>query len=219
MSMITYNRDIPDGPHNPSADQPLMKDDTNAIDDIIAVDHRTFNENASGYHKSIHFDQNSGYVPGVFPVNPPQFFTGSSTTLPTFGFPNAFAQLFYFTGNAIDSSNQYAIATTGGVANSSGPNGSVMLFAGFIMKWGVAAIAKTTSTHGEGTVLFNTTGAAFPNHCFLVNVNLRSLNTTKIASISFKEGSESVTGFQYIFNVNSADTLDYTQFNWWAIGN
>lgn len=53
MPLITYIRNIPDPPHNPSTDVPDMQHNTNAIDDIIAVDHLSFNDanNNSGFHK------------------------------------------------------------------------------------------------------------------------------------------------------------------------
>lgn len=54
MANFTYNNDIPDTPNSPSADQPLMKINTNSIDDLIEVDHVSFNTNDGGYHKVIH---------------------------------------------------------------------------------------------------------------------------------------------------------------------
>lgn len=54
--MVTYNRDIPDGPNNPSRDQPLMKTNTNSVDDILKVDHVSFNTANSGFHKQVTFN-------------------------------------------------------------------------------------------------------------------------------------------------------------------
>lgn len=51
MPNINYINDIPDGPHNPSADQPDMKINTNAVDTIFAVDHYSFKNNNGGLHK------------------------------------------------------------------------------------------------------------------------------------------------------------------------
>lgn len=53
MPNFTYTRDIPDGPHNPSVDQPDMKTNNNSIDDIIEIDHYSFNDNLGGYHKQV----------------------------------------------------------------------------------------------------------------------------------------------------------------------
>lgn len=49
MSIITYYPNIPNGPDNPSYDQPLMQINSQAINSILAVDHITFNvANPSG---------------------------------------------------------------------------------------------------------------------------------------------------------------------------
>lgn len=67
--MVTYNLDIPDGPNNPSNDQPKMKTNTNAIQTLISVDHVGFNTNGSppngvgGHHLQVSFDGKN--VPGA----------------------------------------------------------------------------------------------------------------------------------------------------------
>lgn len=53
MPNFTYTRDIPDGPHNPSVDQPDMKTNTNSTDDIFEINHYSFNDNLGGYHKPV----------------------------------------------------------------------------------------------------------------------------------------------------------------------
>jgi len=54
MTAIDYNNDIPDSPNNPSDDQPLMKENTNAISQYVAVDHVAFGTNGSGHHQQVH---------------------------------------------------------------------------------------------------------------------------------------------------------------------
>lgn len=51
MPLYAYNRDIPDGPNNPSDDQPDMQQNTNSIDDLIDEDHYAFNDANGGLHK------------------------------------------------------------------------------------------------------------------------------------------------------------------------
>ena len=53
MGTIPYNLDIPDGPNNPSQDQPKMKTNTDSINTIIGVDHYSFGSTGSndGWHK------------------------------------------------------------------------------------------------------------------------------------------------------------------------
>lgn len=50
---FTYNNGVPDGPDNPSDDQPDMKINTQSIESIIAVDHISFNTNGGGIHKQV----------------------------------------------------------------------------------------------------------------------------------------------------------------------
>lgn len=52
---INYNTNIPDAPNDPSADQPKMQTNTNSIDTIIGIDHYSFADSPSGFHKQVHF--------------------------------------------------------------------------------------------------------------------------------------------------------------------
>src|SRR5208337_566337 len=52
---VGYTLGIPDGPHNPSADQSLMKLNNDAVNTIFGIDHVAFNTNQGGYHTDIHF--------------------------------------------------------------------------------------------------------------------------------------------------------------------
>lgn len=56
---ISYTGNIPLGSHSPASDQPNMLNNTNAINNIIGIDHITFNAQAgdtSGQHKQITFN-------------------------------------------------------------------------------------------------------------------------------------------------------------------
>ena len=64
MTLFTYTRDIPNGPNNPSTDQPDMLINTNSIDDLIGVDHVTFGLTNGGNHKQVHFNLNQA-APGL----------------------------------------------------------------------------------------------------------------------------------------------------------
>lgn len=71
MPSINYFRDIPNGPNDPSDDQPLMQINTNAIDEIFEVDHYTFgtNGNLDGWHRLSTYPKWPGAP--TFPVDPP----------------------------------------------------------------------------------------------------------------------------------------------------
>jgi len=79
--MVAYNRDIPDAPNNPSTDQPKMKQNTNAIDDLISVDHLTFQATNFGKHKQTSFEGfSAGTVPGGVPASVAYPAAGVATT-------------------------------------------------------------------------------------------------------------------------------------------
>ena len=54
MTDFSYTLGIPNGPNDPSNDQPNMKINNDNISAIIGVDHVTFNQNNGGYHTDIH---------------------------------------------------------------------------------------------------------------------------------------------------------------------
>lgn len=89
---FTYLRDIPDGPNNPSNDQPNMKINTNSTDDILAVDHVSFNTANGGTHKQSTYVNK--FPPGaqVDPVS--ILYTNSGSASP-------FAEVFYRNQNGI----------------------------------------------------------------------------------------------------------------------
>jgi len=56
MGTFTYYNDIPAANNNPSSDQPKMTNNTNVIDQILDVDHYTFETaDKDGEHKQINF--------------------------------------------------------------------------------------------------------------------------------------------------------------------
>lgn len=92
MSMFTYNRDIPDGPNNPSNDQPKMKTNTNSTDDILAVDHVSFNDTPGGTHLQTTYSSKNAAGAQVDPQS--VVYTGNGTA-------STVAQLFFRNQNRI----------------------------------------------------------------------------------------------------------------------
>ena len=117
------------------------------------MDHVGFNFAGGGQHEQVTFNANN--VPSSFPIAPPVLFTNG--TLP---------QLYYYSGTAAQSANQY-------VASGSG---STFLLGGIILKWG-------TFTMGSGvTSLSVSFAAAFPNNKFSVCVSATSGNGNDVIS-------------------------------------
>ncbi len=141
MTNFSYNRDIPDGPHNPSTDQPLMKTNTNSTDDLINVDHVSFGQTDGGYHRSIHLI-NQAINPSPS-ANAIQVFSKTATS-------PASRQLFFE-----DTSGNVA-QLTGALASA---NGYVWL-SGMLIQWGNVPIGTATATFP----------IPFPNSCLNVQL-------------------------------------------------
>lgn len=187
---IAYNTGIPAGPHNPSADQPLMLTNTNNIATYVAVDHVAFNTAGSGQHKQVTF--NAANPPASDPITPPVLFTNTQDGQAN-ALPGNLAQLFFYTGVAATVEEQYVSLATG----------SALLMGGIIMKWG-------TGTFKESPGVGNNFSFAFPNNCFSVVVS--PMNTTYQFSISV---TFTKTGFTAV-RTNGSGTQDLTYI---AIGN
>lgn len=136
-----YNPSIPNPPNDPADDVSGMQTNASSIASLIAIDHVPFNVAGGGQHEQVTFNANNVPTP---PVSPPVLFTNTVAGLP---------QLFFYSGDAAHSSNQYV---------ASG-NGSTMLLGGIILKWGAATI---TSGNSSVNVTF---ASAFPNTAFVVN--------------------------------------------------
>lgn len=208
MPLFAYNRDIPDGPNNPSQDQPLMKTNTNSIDDLIDTDHFSFDEANGGYHRSIHQPQGSDPA-AVATVN--QVYSKSYTPDTTGG--TADTQLFTRTGGG-------TISQLTGFNTTDSDNGYQWI-GGVLIQWG--RIDETTSSGTTvGTVTFKDRTAGmipFPNDCFTVitcPVSSSSSDPSSQMSIAIKRTTLTKLGFTYVEVTNSSA---YRGFRWVAIGN
>jgi hypothetical protein len=68
-SNFTYTTGIPNGPDNPSNDQPIMQTNTNSINSLIDTDHIGFNTNFGGAHNQVQMPFTASGVPsGLFGI-------------------------------------------------------------------------------------------------------------------------------------------------------
>ncbi len=195
MVLFAYNRDIPDAPNNPSVDQPDMFANTNAIDDIIAVDHYSFNTPTGGIHKQVTLINEA--APGLGDGNGVLYANLVSS------------QSWPFWQNALGS-----VQLIGGIPVS-GNNGYVYLPGGLILQWG-----QVTSTIGNAfqTLTFSTNNIAFPNNCFSVFTQPYGSGSIpgSQATVDVRKSTINKLSFQWVYITNSGD---YTGFYWAAIGN
>lgn len=183
---FTYNNAVPASGDNPSVDQPDMLTNAQAIASIIAVDHVGFNTAGGGKHLQVTFNSNNVPVP---PVTPPVLFTNTVAGL---------AQLFFYSGDAAHSANQYTAAATG----------STFLLGGIIMKWGVVLNPPS----GNSTVTFST---AFPNNLYVaIPIGVRT-NSSSVNSVYVNSGA---TFDRTTFGFTTTSS-NFTKVMWVAIGN
>jgi len=120
MPNYTYITNIPASSNNPSADQPNMQINTNSIDDIIEVDHFSFNDNRGGYHKQVNLVDNAGPFPtpaGVGSV----LYSGATNNL-------------VFTNASLAGAGVQL--TVGAKPPIAAANGSTFLPGGLLLQWG-----------------------------------------------------------------------------------
>lgn len=220
MPLITYNRDIPDQPNNPSVDQPDMKINTNSVDDIINVDHYSFNDNLGGLHKQVRMPalaaRPAGLVvgEGTFYTKTVQVAPGPINATQAFYAPDAGAGLEYQITRTIDGvSGFFGVFVNDyngvGVAYS---GGWTFLPGGLLYQYGVYNAATLSSS---GTIFFP---VQFINTPFVVQPVLIAKvgGTTSLHTVSVISGSLGATSFQW--NLDSSTAGSYTGIYWTAIG-
>lgn len=203
MTFLTYTSGIPNGPDNPSNDQPLMKTNNDNIPTFVAIDHVGFNTNLGGYHKIIHQTQNTVDPAPISGIN--QIYSKNYT--PAYAGAPTDTQLFAETG-------------LGGVSQLTGhnavANGGWQWVAGTLLIWG--NVVTNFSGSNTGTVTFTAvsgTTIPFPNNCFQVFTTMNGISgTANVVQIV----SKSATNFVWRFTAAAGGT-SFTGFSWLAIGN
>lgn len=195
---IPYNTSVPNAPNDPSFDQPDMKTNTQSINSIIGVDHVTFNASGGGQHLQVTFNSNNVPTP---PVSPPILFTniqdGAGNNLPG-GLP----QIFFYSGDAAHSKNQY-VSTT---------NGSTLLPGGIILKWATVNIAAGFTQ----TIMFP---VAFPTACFNVVVSINATSVPPNTSTGSVFTAQAGGILLDRFTLTTSTTSKITTICYIAIGN
>lgn len=221
MSSIDYVPDIPNQNNDPSFDAPNMRLNTNAIRDLIAIDHVGFNTNVSqsGYHNVIH-QNNNGTRSGVGAV-----FSGIPAAIANVN--QIFAALYTpdTTGGVIDT-QLFNRTGLGGVSQLTGnlsQNDGWQWVGGILIQWGTVAFGGSQS-HETAVVTFKDRVAGaipFPNNCFVVIPQLQVASQSEtIASNTIAIRSKSNTQFRWVYNSSSSSgSTAYPGFYWIAVGN
>ena len=206
MTNFAYNNNIPNGPNNPSADQPGMQVNTNSISGLIAVNHNGFGLNDGGKHSFIQMptDLNPGGV------------TGSSEILLYNGLDTFYNLFFIPPSSAVPSAG---IQLTRNEAPVNNINGFSWLPGGIFIQWGIVAFSGPASSQKLGSVLFGRTFTTFCNITTgLITADITSGNTTASNTLSVQQNG-SLNGFAYVFNSSSGSgSTTFPGFYWHVIG-
>lgn len=162
MPVITYNLGIPDAPNNPSDDQPLMKTNTNSINQWNDVDHYTFSNSNAGKHKQVQMPV--GILPvGLVPSEGTLYTKTANSESALFYTPDASGNEYRMTRTVTASFATFGIAT----------NGWTFLPGGLLLKYGV--IPNVTGTFSS----FSPPGPAYTNapSCIVLTVETTSTST------------------------------------------
>jgi hypothetical protein len=201
MPNFEYTKDIPDGPHNPSADQGPMQVNTNSTNDFLAVDHFGFNDNNGGWHQQSTYPQLTSLP------------TTLSNQLSLFNVPGTSNNELHMV-RAGDPATETTLTTSKigvPVAASTGvsylPGPSTSNGGGILIQWGQVASPGTS-----GTVFFS---PPFPSgHApFTIQLTLERNSAGQIATVNSSPAPTN-TGFSYLTSSGGSTVL-----YWMAIGN
>lgn len=205
MGLISYTRDIPFATNNPSTDQPDMQTNNNHIDDILKIDHVSFNTvgTQNGYHTVIHQAAQVADPAAIAGIGQTYVKTVSGDQ-----------ELFFESGNGI------VTQLTGPDLAQAATNGYTWLPGGILLQWGRVTGAFVSGD--TGTVIFATSNISFPTNCFIVTVSLGHTGTKppEVDSFSVKSASVNKLSFDWAFRGDGPFGLTaITTMFWVAIGN
>ncbi len=180
MPTFNYFLNIPDGPNNPSNDQPLMKTNTNSTDSIIGVDHFTFEtNNRDGLHQQINMFAQASPVRQGDVVEYVNTYQGRNVL---------------FAKNSTDDTPLYFRA-------SNGSTGFTSSYGATITQWGAIA-----ATSGNPSVSFPLT---FPNTVFNIQVTRQHSPSSPGATFSFWVDNTTITSSGFTIINNDGHTWSY----------
>ena len=205
MGLIGYTTGIPNGPNNPSNDQPDMKTNNDNIAKYVAIDHVAFGVNNSGYHKIIHQGSQGTWNP-VTRTGAPAPIAGIEQTFPLLYTPDS-------TGATADT-QLFSITGGGGVSQLTGSasqNEGWQWIGGVLLQWGQVLNPGTS-----GTVTFKDrvpgSTIRFPIAVFNVQLTLQRTSANQTVTID-NAVPPTATGFGYLTSSAGSNVL-----YWFAIG-
>lgn len=198
MPDIPYTTGIPAGPHNPSADQPIMQVNTNSIDTILAVDHFSFNDTNGGWHQQSTYPNLS--------INP----TTASGQLALYSKAGASGSDLYMVRDNI-AGTVVNLTTSKISAPTSSSAGISWLPGGILIQWG-----NVTGFSGSWPTSPQTVTYPTPMSTSTFNVQATFIGPSSSSTGDITINSISATGFVWQFS--GSPSSSFGGFYWQAIG-
>jgi hypothetical protein len=208
-----YNLNLPNGPDNPSNDQPGMQTNTKAVNDLLAVDHIEFNLSNGGFHKQVHMPVLNSRPIGI--ANEGTVYTKTAATTPS----NNESTLFYNPDNTL---NEYQLTrtittqfskfatNTNYITPITTNGGWTFLPGGMLLQWG-----NINPTHNPGTTTVNFP-IAFTNvpYSIQITATVISSGSSNDQTAAIVSGSTTTTNFL----ASTSSSGNVIGFYWMAIG-
>lgn len=192
---FNYFPNVPNAPDDPADDQPEMQVNTLSTQNLIAIDHVTFNTTNGGYHKVIHFIRQNSDPALIGTIG--QLYTKQITFN---GIPD---EALFFESGAGRVTQLTTVVTA-----SLNTNGYAFLPGGVLMQWGQVA------TFPGGSVTFTPNFSGDPYSIQLTANASGSSGSSRIA-LTVVSGSVDATGFKYR---NDTTSISVAKIYWVAIG-
>jgi hypothetical protein len=214
MTNWPYNRDIPLGANNPSNDRPLMTQNTNSTDSLIAEDHISFGVENGGFHKQSRYTLQTGKPLGLIADSGTAYVKSVPMGTPTFNSN----QLFFTNGNNInaleyqltrtDTPNRTTFSTNTkySLPGYDGTGGWTFIPGGLVLMYGT-----TPPTSGSGSV-----SVPFPypanRMSSIYSLTLAIVDASPNSLLSYSYSGLSTSGF------TARSSQSGKTFTWMAIG-
>ncbi|MHB1059852.1 MAG: hypothetical protein ACYC0F_18420 [Rhodanobacter sp.] len=190
---IFYTTGIPAANQYQDEEQPFLQQNTNAVNELVAVNHVTFNQTDFGKHNFVQYVNQAS--------DPASDLTGMTGFVKNDN--NAVPQLFIREPN----SGTIQQTTTNVVLPTVAPwCGQSIIYGGILVKFGIIPIATSDTPFMFGVGVLNTL-TVFPSACFGVNLTPNTNVSSSASATAF-----SITGSGFTAKANTSTSYFFVAY-------
>ncbi len=223
MTFAAYTSGSPNPLNDPSVDVFTMQSNSNAIPQLIDIDHVGFNSTYGGTHEQVQLQELSGIAPPGIPTGLVGNGFGTLYTNVT----NANGELWYVKGASTTGiqltgpyspstlTNNYTPQSGGGAVGVNYSAGYTFIPGGILYQYG-SFIKNSGISPSTGIVKFPATFTNASSIIVIVSPITPTDGTSQSHTISVINGTTTTTQFEWNYD---SSTTSYVGFSWIAIGN